>query len=151
HLESGGIYNPQTETMVGNETDSGEGPVFDRPPEQSIVEILFYASRRDRFDDAEQHRVVGEWELLTRIPLDESNAFRNAFLPAGVPFVLVGVDKRGKVVEWTTEAKDSRGNRARVYAIAGDHYSALKANSYSFCLGCHPGHSQVGGDYKERQ
>ena len=68
------------------------------------------------------------------------NAF-GATLPVGVPTVLAGFGKDGKVVKWTTAAKDSAGHRATFYAYAGDHYNGARPNGKTTCIGCHPGHS----------
>ena len=64
-------------------------------------------------------------------------------MPTDVPTVLAGFDKAGRVVSWTTNAKDGRGRSASFYAYAGDHYSLARPNGRHFCVGCHPGHSGI--------
>jgi hypothetical protein len=136
-----GLYTFQHADPPGQQTDSGEGPIFDRPPAHSIHAVRIYASYRDRFDDAVKPRIAGGWELLLEVPLSgESVGFR---LPAGVPTVLAGVNDAGQVTRWTTAAKDSQGHQATFYAYAGDHYSAVRPFGKHFCIGCHPGHSSL--------
>jgi len=57
--------------------------------------------------------------------------------------VLAGFTQAGKVMRWTTAAKDSEGRQASFYAFAGDHYSAVRPLGKHFCIGCHPGHSSL--------
>jgi hypothetical protein len=125
--------------LPGQKTDIGEGPIFDRPPQGALHSIKVYSSRRDRFDDPVKPRILGDWELLQEFPV-KNDSFGGR-LPAGVPTVLAGFDKSGRVVRWTTPAKDSQGRQATLYAFAGDHYSAVRPQGKHFCLGCHPGHS----------
>jgi hypothetical protein len=66
-------------------------------------------------------------------------------LPTDTPTVLAGFGPDGKVVKWTTAAKDSTGRRATFYAFAGDHYSLTAPGGRHFCVGCHPGHSGLPG------
>lgn len=149
-LESESLYSDQVDGMSGNSTDIAESPIFSAPPNGSIAEILVYASYRDRFDDPDLERIKGGWELVARVPIKETDGF-DELLPAGVPIVLAGVGKDGRVVEWESISKDSTGFRAKSYAFAGDHYSALKPMRYHFCIGCHPGHSQIGTvDHREQ-
>ena len=135
------LYIQQVRDLPGQRTDAGQGPIFDRPPENSIHAIRVYASRRDRFDDPVKPRIAGAWELLVKASVKGDAA--NAVLPAGVPTVLAGFNQAGRVVRWTTAAKDSLGRQATFYAFAGDHYSAARPLGKHFCLGCHPGHSSL--------
>ena len=135
------LYVQQVADLPGQTTDAGTGPIFDAPPEGSMATIAVYASRRDRFDDPVQPRVPGAWELLAKVPT-RGKSF-GAWLPAGVPTVLAGLDADGKVARWSTQAKDLQGHQAAFYAFAGDHYSAVRPNGQHFCVGCHPGHSSM--------
>ena len=128
--------------LPGQKTDRGEGPIFAPPPKDSLHSIRIYASRRDRFDDPVQPRIVGKWELLVEAPVNADSM--GARLPAGVPTVLAGFTKEGKIVRWTTAPKDVSGRQATFYAFAGDHYSAVRTMGKHFCIGCHPGHSGMG-------
>jgi hypothetical protein len=151
-LANGTIYEGQTGAMFnsvlyktyvsgqpGQQSDSAEGPIFDRPPADSLHKIRVYASRRDRFDDPVQPRVIGGWELLVEAPVSAGSVGMR--LPADVPTVLAGFNQAGRVVRWTTAPKDSHGRQATFYAFAGDHYSAVRPQGKHFCTGCHPGHS----------
>jgi hypothetical protein len=135
------LYGLQVGDLPGQKTDTGAGPIFDAPPAGSMHSIRVYASRRDRFDDPFKLRSEGVWELLIDAPTNgESIGTR---VPADVPTVLAGFDRSGKVVRWTTNAKDSEGKQATFYAFAGDHYSAARPMGKHFCIGCHPGHSSL--------
>jgi hypothetical protein len=69
-----------------------------------------------------------------------------------VPMVLAGFSSEGRVVRWTTPAKDSQGRQATFYAFAGDHYTAVRPAGKHFCLGCHPGHTSMGrGDHQHAE
>src|SRR5262249_22906270 len=138
-----GLYVFQHGDLPGQKTDRGEGPIFAAPPAKSIHSIRVYASRRDRFDDPLKLRVQGDWELLVDAPVNGDNF--GTRIPAGVPTVLAGFDPTGRVVRWTTPAKDMEGEQATFYAFAGDHYSAARAMGKHFCIGCHPGHSGLAG------
>lgn len=133
------LYLRQMMDLPGQKTDTGEAPIFDAPPANTLHTIAVYASRRDRFDDPLKPRVPGAWELLVKVPTNGENF--GTWLPAGVPTVLAGFDAAGKVARWTTAPKDSTGRQATFYAFAGDHYSGVRPNGQHFCLGCHPGHS----------
>jgi hypothetical protein len=137
--------------LPGQRTDAGESPVFASPPPGAIDRLRIYAARRDRFDDPHRPRVPGEWELILEVPV--SKGATAARVPAGVPTVLAGFDRNGRVARWTTAAKDSRGHQATFYAYAGDHYSLARPGGKHFCTGCHPGHSgldQASHDHAER-
>jgi hypothetical protein len=140
-LFNSALYAFQVGDLPGQQTDIGEGPIYDRPPANSIHAIRIYASRRDRFDDAVMPRITGAWELLANVPVTGDAA--SARLPADVPTVLAGFSQAGRVVRWTTAAKDSHGRQATFYAFAGDHYSAVRPFGKHFCIGCHPGHSSL--------
>jgi hypothetical protein len=147
-----GVYLALMPDQPGQRTDAGRGPVFDRPPEKSIDHLRVYASYRDRFDDPDRPRVEGGWELLARAPVREDGGV-GFTIPTGVPTVLAGFDKDGKVASWTTPAADAAGRRATFYAYAGDHYSGARPGARHFCTGCHPGHSGVAAyqhDHAER-
>jgi hypothetical protein len=131
------------EDMPGVETDAGQKPIFAAPPQDSIRELRVYVSHRDRFDDPEQARIAGGWELLMRLPVQQSSSFDTS-LPAGTPAVLAGFGGDGRVMRWTTGPHDSQGRQATFYAFAGDHYSGVRPGMFHFCLGCHPGHSHLG-------
>ena len=133
-----GLYLTPMAGLPGQQTDAGEGPIFAAPPPGAFDRLRVYASRRDRFDDPARPRVPGGWELLVDVPARDSAA---SVLPPGEPTVLAAFGADGKVVRWTTAAKDSRGRRASFFAFAGDHYSLAAAGGRTFCVGCHPGHS----------
>ena len=136
------LYTYSAGELPGQRTDLDEGPIFDRPPAESLHSIRVYASRRDRFDDPARPRVVGGWELLTETRVNNHETFA-VRLPAGVPTVLAGFTKEGRVLHWTTAAKDAHGRQASFYAFAGDHYSAVRPQGKHTCTGCHPGHSAL--------
>lgn len=138
-LFNSGLYAFQHGDLPGQRTDTGEGPIFAQPPPDSLHSIRIYASRRDRFDDPVKPRIPGEWELLVDAPVTGTTF--GTRVPAGVPTVLAGFDKAGRIVRWATPAKDSQGRQATFYAFAGDHYSAARPMGKHFCIGCHPGHS----------
>src|SRR5207249_3364430 len=130
----------------GQKTDIGEGAIFRSPPSGDIQLVRFYASYRDRFDDPDKPRIVGGWKVIKEQQMPGLNDHFDVRLEAGVPFVIAGFDKDGKVTKWTTAAKDSSGKHGAFYAFAGDHYSAVKAGRYDFCAGCHAGHSNPNFD-----
>ena len=88
-----------------------------------------------------QARIAGVWELIEKAPVKDGVV--SARLPVNTPTVLAGFDKSGHVVRWETQPRDSRGDHAVFYALAGDHYSLARSGSKTFCVGCHPGHSGV--------
>jgi hypothetical protein len=133
------LYAAAMNDLPGQKTDAGEGPVFGPPPEGAIDHLKIYAARRDRFDDPQKPRVPGRWELLTELSAKDGGA--GGPLPTDSPTVLAAFGQDGKVVRWTTAAKDSQGRHAGFYAFAGDHYSLTTAGARHFCVGCHPGHS----------
>jgi hypothetical protein len=136
------LYSFFNGELPGQQTDLGEGPIFDVPPAQSLHSIRVYASRRDQFDDPVRPRVPGSFELLTESRVNNHTSF-GARLPAGVPTVLAGFTQEGRVLRWTTAAKDAQGRQASFYAFAGDHYSAVRPQGKHTCTGCHPGHSAL--------
>lgn len=152
-LAGGRMYRGKTGTVMmtglslsamndlpGQQTDSGEGPIFASPPRDAIQTIKVFAARRDRFDDPNRTRIPGRWELLMEMAATDT---AGGPLPVDSPTVLAGFGKDGKVVQWTTAAKDSTGHQASFYALAGDHYSLTTAGGKHFCVGCHPGHSGI--------
>ncbi len=138
-----GLTIPQTQGIRGQQTDAGNEPLFGPPPPGTIERIRIYVSSRDRFDDAIQPRVRGEWKLLRDFPLDKQGGI-NTWVPSGMPTVLAGVNAEGEIARWSTAAQDSQGKQATFFAFAGDHYSGTRAGMHHFCLGCHPGHSNPG-------
>ncbi len=149
-LFNSALYTTFVSGQPGQQTDIGEGPIFDKPPEDSLHTIRIYASRRDRFDDPVRPRLEGAWELLADAPVSKGSV--GARLPAGVPTVLAGFNQAGRVVRWTTAPKDSHGRQATFYAFAGDHYSAVHPLGKHFCTGCHPGHSGLPfGEYSQAE
>jgi hypothetical protein len=137
-LFNSSLYFAPVADAPGQYTDLGQGPIF-APPPQTLHRLRIYASRRDRFDDPVRPRVAGAWELLVELPV--TGASVGGQVPAGIPTVLAGFTEAGKVLRWTTAPRDSQGQQATFYAVAGDHYSALRPGGQHFCLGCHPGHS----------
>ncbi len=133
-----GLHSAMMNDLPGQMTDTGESPVFGPPPAGSIHHVKVFASRRDQFNDTEKSRVPGKWELLLELPAKDAV---NGALPTDCPTVLAGFGADGKVVRWSTGAKDSTGRRGEFYAIAGDHYSLTSPGGKHFCVGCHPGHS----------
>jgi WD40-like Beta Propeller Repeat len=127
--------------LPGQQTDTGEGPIFDASPPGAIDHLRIYAARRDRFDDPDKPRIPGAWELILKVPVKSGVAA--AWLPTDSPTVLAGFDKAGQIVHWTTPAKDRDGRSAEFYAYAGDHYSLTRPSGKHFCVGCHPGHSGI--------
>ena len=76
-----------------------------------------------------------------------------AQVPAGIPTVLAGFDRHGHVLSWTNDASDQPAEEGepnrpppRLFAFAGDHYSAARPGGKHFCIGCHAGHSGLGRD-----
>ena len=88
----------------------------------------------------------GAWELLADLKGGET---AGGPLPTDSPTVLAGFGPDGKVVKWTTAAKDSRGRQATFYAFAGDHYSLTVPGVRHFCVGCHPGHSGMSREHHQ--
>ena len=134
------VYSFFVADLPGQTTDCGEGPIFDRMPERLLKTVRVYASRRDRFDDPVKPRIAGGWELLAESAVTSEGTF-GAVLPAGVPTVLAGFTAERKVAKWTTAARDKDGRQATFFAVAGDHYSAVRPMGKHTCTGCHPGHS----------
>lgn len=133
------VYLQNNEDSPGQRSDADESPIFSAPPEGLIESIRVFAAHRDRFDDPDQLRVPGGWNLLLDVPM-ENNEFRFR-LPPGTPTVLAGFDADGHVAEWTSPARDDDGNPIKFFAFAGDHYSGTRAGFPHFCTGCHAGHS----------
>jgi hypothetical protein len=133
--------------LPGQQTDAGEGPIFTAPPPGAVDHLRIFAARRDRFDDPHRPRVPGAWELILKVPV--KNGAAGAWAPADTPTVLAGFDKNGRVVRWSTAARDRQGRQATFYAYAGDHYSLAQPNGRHFCVGCHPGHSGISSAYHD--
>ena len=125
--------------LPGQRTDAGEGPTFTGPPAGAIDQLRVYAARRDRFDDPVRPRVPGDWALILKVPVKDGAA--GGWVPADGPTALAAFDRDGRVVRWTTAARDRFGRSATFYAYAGDHYSLTRPGGKHFCVGCHPGHS----------
>src|SRR5262249_39482058 len=109
------LYLAPVADAPGQQTDSAEGPIFEPPPPRS-PKIRTYAPRRDRFDYPGRPRVAGSLELLVELPVTGESV--GGQMPGGVPTVLAGCKSDGKVLRWTTTAKDSQGKQATFYAIA---------------------------------
>jgi hypothetical protein len=133
----------------GQETDTGATPVVPFPT--GVKSFAIYASYRDRFDDPEVPRIRGGWERLLTVPMHQGQDLL-AWVPAdpAIPTVLAGLGADGKVFKWGGGAKDSTGQSATFYALAGDHYSGTRKNGYHFCVGCHAGHTFINADLRER-
>src|SRR5439155_8127869 len=67
-ISSASVNVRTNEDHPGQTTDTGESPIFDAPPAGLIQEMRFFASRRDRFDDPENPRIPGAWELIMKTP-----------------------------------------------------------------------------------
>jgi hypothetical protein len=132
------LYGSAMHDLPGQQTDTGAGPIFAPPPEGTIDRVKIYAARRDRFDDPITPRQPGKWELLMDLPARDTTG---GSMPTDSPTVLAAFGKDGKVVRWTTAARDTKGRQAQFYAFAGDHYSLTTPGARNFCVGCHPGHS----------
>ena len=146
HLASGGTYTGPSGTLFGSSlyaaqfadapgqlAAGGSTPHYVPPPPGSLDHMRIYASHRDRFDDSQRPRVPGKFELLFKAPV--TGATFGAQVPAGIPTVLAGFDRNGRVLSWEGP------NSSRFFAFAGDHYSAARLGGKHFCVGCHPGHS----------
>jgi len=133
----------------GQRTNTGQTPVIPHP--QGIKFIAVYGAHRDRFDDPVKPRIRGGWEKLLVSPLDKYG-FLDTWIPANplMPVVIAGLDEEQKVFKWSSKATDSDGRAGTYYAIAGDHYSGVRAGGYHFCLGCHTGHTFITLDVTER-
>jgi hypothetical protein len=142
------LFDSQMGDLSGQKTDIQQGPIFAAPPRDSIDHLRIYAAHRDRFDDPVQPRIVGSWEFLLQVPVKDGQA--GGRIPIGSPTVLAGFDKQGRVVKWTTAARDSLGRQATFYAYAGDHYSLVKPLGRPFCTGCHAGHSGFSGTFQDQ-
>jgi hypothetical protein len=135
------VYDAIHDNALPQTTDGDQGPVFGPAPRGSIREIRVYASYRDRFDDPKEPRVPGGWEPLVSGPVNHELGNFRFLAPPGGPVVLAGFDEHGRVVQWTTAAKDRAGRQAQLLGYAGDHYSSVAAGGFHFCTGCHTGHS----------
>jgi len=133
----------------GQCSDTGQSPVVPHP--DGVKAVAVYAAHRDRFDDPVTARVPGRWEKLLVAPLD-ANGHLKAWLPADplMPVVIAGLGGDGKVFKWTARAADGAGRVGTYYALAGDHYSGVRAGGYHFCIGCHTGHTFITADVRER-
>ena len=145
-----GLHAALLNDLPGQKTDAGEGPVFGPSPEGAMARIRVYAARRDRFDDPARPRVPGTWELLTEFGGADPGGGSGGTLPVADPTVLAAFDKDGRVLKWTTAARDARGRRATFYGYAGDHYSLVVPGVRTFCVGCHPGHSSTSPEAHRR-
>ena len=139
-IHSTGHASAMMNDLPGQFTDTGESPIFGAPPAGAINHLKVFASRRDQFDDPVTPRLAGKWELLMEFPAKDAVT---GMLPTDCPTVLAGFGADGKVVRWSSTARDSTGRRGDFYAIAGDHYSLTAPGGKHFCVGCHPGHSGI--------
>ena len=141
HVEQ--MAAPATGGFPGQRADGADaGPVVPHFQPGAIKRIDFYASHRDRFDDAARPVVRGTLEKILEAPTGRSGGAGGlrAVLPVGSPTLLVGVGADGRVVS-ATGAADAAGRRGTFYAFAGDHVSGTRAGGYHFCTGCHTGHT----------
>ncbi len=144
-LESRQLTSVAVAEFPGQKPKTGEGPIFPIFPSQSIKKIVFYVSHRDRFDDPEKSIVRGTLEKLHETPvIRNGDAFETA-VPIGSPTLLVGVDGEGKIVQ--VESKSG----SKFYAYAGDHVSGARPGGYTFCTGCHTGHTFGGNPIAEKR
>jgi hypothetical protein len=136
------IHEQENANAPGQITDSGKASAFPPFSKSSIDKIVFYATGRDQFHDANLPVLPGTLQRLVEAPVNKGirEGTVEVFVPTAEPTVLFGVDSKGKLAR-VTGAPDAMGTRATFYAIAGDHYSGVRANGYHFCTGCHAGHS----------
>jgi hypothetical protein len=136
-VHTAGVYFRETLHFPGNQGADGR-PIITPFPPGSIQAVGFWLSERDRFDDPARPIIPGELRLLRKVPIDTTTSGTlTAWLPAGVPTLLAGLDSDGVIVHTQSAGAES----PRFYALAGDHVSAVRANGYHFCTGCHTGHS----------
>lgn len=136
-VHTAGVYFKETMHFPGNRRPNGQ-PIITSFPPGSIQSVAFWLAERDRFDDATRPVIPGQLRLLRKVPIDTTTSGTlTAWLPAGVPTFLAGLDGNGLIAH--TEPAGAEG--PRFYALAGDHVSAVRANGYHFCTGCHTGHS----------
>ena len=139
---------PWHDRSNGERVDPRVNPLVSPPP--NVASIAVYSANRDRFDHPDQLRVPGAWEKQVVAPLVAGDDLR-AWVPSDPlrPSVIVGLDERGKVARWTTEASGNRPKRT-YFAYAGDHYSGIRPDGYHYCNGCHAGHTFTVLDPTER-
>ena len=144
------IRSPIPDPRVPNKSPGYQTPAVLPPPD--VRSVAFYASYRDRFDDPTRPRIAGAWEKLMVAPLNEEGKLYT-WVPAdpSTPTVVVGLNSDGKVAKWTAPTKSANGRAPTFYAVAGDHYSGIRANGYHYCTGCHTGHTFAAADARERQ
>ncbi len=148
HIEQ--LTTAQTGQFVGQTPRGGDGRVVPFFAPGSITTISFYASHRDRFDHPEKPVVYGKLEpLLDAAATLVGDGSVRATLPVGAPTLLVGRGADGKVAK-AIGAADSTGKKGTFYAYAGDHVSGVRAGGYTFCTGCHTGHTFTTGNHAER-
>ncbi len=144
------IRSPIPDPRAPNKSTGYRAPAILPPPD--VRSVAFYASHRDRFDDPAQPRITGSWEKLTVAPLnDEGKLYTWVPADPSTPTVVVGLNADGKVAKWTAPTKSANGRAPTFYAIAGDHYSGIRATGYHYCTGCHTGHTFAAADIRERQ
>jgi len=139
---------PWHDRSGGQRIDPRVNPLVSPPP--NVRSIAVYSAGRDRFDDPDQWRIPGVWEKQMVSPLVADDDLR-AWIPSDPlrPTVIVGLDERGKVARWISEASGDRPSRTYT-AYAGDHYSGILPNGYHYCNGCHTGHTFTVLDPRER-
>src|SRR5262249_37720362 len=120
---------PWHRTAPGERIDPRQRPIV--PPPPNVAAIAFYAGHRDRFDDPDRPRIPGAWEKLLVAPLNRAGELVT-WVPSDplTPIVLAGLDADGKVARWTATAKETAGRNGIYFALAGDHYSGIRANGY---------------------
>jgi WD40-like Beta Propeller Repeat len=149
-LNTRGIFESESQNRIasGQTTDNGKRMVAPPVAKGDITAIAIYSNPRDRFDDATQNRIVEPLRKLIVSQIDKTREF-DQYIPTADPTMLLGMGPDGKVAS-VLGAADSRGVRAKFYAYAGDHVSGAKPNGYTFCTGCHAGHSHAKIDVTEK-
>jgi hypothetical protein len=139
---------PWRKTPRGHRLDPRRDPVI--PPPANVRSIVFYQAHRDRFDDPEHPRIAGDWEKVMTVPLARDGALQTWVPSQPLALVVIaGLDEEGKVARWTAKLRDATDKPLRFLAYAGDHYTALRANGYHYCNGCHAGHTHTPADIRE--
>jgi hypothetical protein len=140
---------PGRKTPRGQRLDPRRDPVISPPA--NVHSIAFYQAHRDRFDDLEHPRIAGDWEKVLTVPLARDGALQTWVPSQPLALVVIaGLDEEGKVARWTGKLRDATDKPISFLAYAGDHYTALRANGYHYCNGCHAGHTHTPADIREK-
>lgn len=143
-VSSPDIYANPVASAPGQQTDSGQAPVFVPPPPGLVKAIDFYLARLGKDKDGLPTTKL-ELELAATAEVSPQGGFA-VTLPAGVPLVQFPRDKEGRLATWYSSARDSGGRRAHLAGFAGDHFGyASEGLPRSFCVGCHAGHTVLPG------